>query len=71
MVLKKLVLNEAHYMNERELKLTKGGVTLEEYCKTLCIVAQGSGSGWSDGAWEGAFYGKHLCLEGGISWPPC
>ena len=53
------------------MKLVKAGISPEEYCEILCnLVKQG---GWDDGdpSWEGAFYGKSLCIDAGVSWPPC
>ena len=66
MVISKLILNNAHRMNEQEMKGTRGGIGLNEYCCILyCITAHNYGD-WSLGALNGALDGIDFCQSSGF-----
>ena len=71
MVISKLILNDAHSMNEQEMKRTKAGVGIHEYCCVLFCIAEHNESGWSHGALQGSQYGMiQICEQGGFLYMP-
>ena len=68
MVINKLIVNNAHYMNEQEMKGIRGGVGLNEYCCVLyCLTGNNYNNNWSYGALDGALYGiNNICISGGF-----
>jgi len=67
-VLSKIKVNELNILENNEMKKIGGGTSLNVYCCTLYHLIINNGSGWSDGAWEGANYGLDICENGGWNW---
>ena len=55
--LKKLKLNDAVSISETEMKSIKGGISRDEYCKTLSYLWEHNADSWSPGTVEGWWYG--------------
>lgn len=71
MITIKTIQLKAHQLSEQEMKKTKAGVDLQEYCCVLFCNVYYNASGWSEGAIYGANYGAQKCIDGGISNGTC
>jgi hypothetical protein len=73
MVINRLILDDAHIMNEQEMKETRGrGTSFNNYCCTLYCLIQHNGSGWTADQWEGAAYGvNNICVPGDFDTSTC
>ena len=68
MVINKLILDDAHHMNEQEMKGTRGGVDLNHYCCVLYCLLGYNYKKWSAEQIDAAFYGiDEICTPGGFA----
>jgi len=64
MKISKLILNDAHRMNEKEMKGTRGGVSAHEYCCVLACIGLYNSESLSN---NGYYYGITTCSAQGMS----
>jgi hypothetical protein len=66
LIINRLILDDAHLMNEQEMKGTRGGVDVNHYCCVAVCLCDHNLDSWDDDEMDGAIYGLNLCKEKGF-----